>query len=55
MSVRSRDDSQSTYPQAADYTLTARWRPGTDEPVFQLACPAAHSPGLASVLTEASV
>lgn len=45
----------SPHERAADYTLVARWRPGTDEPVFQLACPAAHSTALARILSEASV
>ena len=36
--------------EAADYTLTVRWRPGTDKPVFQLVCPAAESAALARVL-----
>jgi hypothetical protein len=38
------------HERSADYTLTARWRPGTGEPVFQLACPATDSTALARVL-----
>lgn len=29
----------SPHERAADYLLRAEWRPGTDEPVFELACP----------------
>ena len=43
------------HEMAADYTLDACWRPGTDEPVFKLACPAAHSAALARVLSGVSV
>lgn len=45
----------SPHERVADYTLVARWRPGTDEPVFQLACPPAHSTALARIISEASV
>jgi hypothetical protein len=38
----------------ADYTLTAEWRPGTDEPRFRLACPAAQADALARALSAAS-
>jgi hypothetical protein len=40
------------HAEAADYTLTARWQPGTGEPVFKLACPTADSTALARVLRE---
>ncbi len=32
---------------AADYTLTAEWRSGADEPIFQLTCPSTQTDGLA--------
>lgn len=40
------------HDDAADYTLTAEWRPSADEPTFRLACPAAHVNGLVRVLSE---
>jgi hypothetical protein len=43
------------HDDAADYTLTAEWRPGTDQPVFRLACPTAQADKLAAVLSLASV
>ncbi len=43
------------HEEAADYALTAEWRPGAGEPVFQLACPPDHADRLASVLSEVSV
>lgn len=42
------------HERLADYTLIARWRPGTDEPLFQLACPTEHSSALARIINEAS-
>jgi hypothetical protein len=39
----------------ADYTLTAEWRPGADQPVFRLACPATQADELAAALSSASV
>jgi hypothetical protein len=41
------------HEDAADYSLTAEWRPGTDEPVFRLGCPTDHVGDLAVVLSEA--
>jgi hypothetical protein len=43
----------SPHEAAADYVLTAEWRPGADEPVFRLVCPTTHANRLASVLSEA--
>jgi hypothetical protein len=43
------------HDDAADYTLTAEWRPGTDQPVFRLVCPATQADELAAVLSSASV
>jgi hypothetical protein len=37
----------------ADYLLSAEWRPGTDEPIFRLACPADHIDRLSCVLSAA--
>jgi hypothetical protein len=45
--------SLGPHDEAADYTLTAEWRPGTDEPIFRLVCPAAHIEELARVLSSA--
>src|SRR5580692_644983 len=39
------------HDDAADYTLTAEWRPGTDQPVFRLACPATQADELAAALS----
>jgi hypothetical protein len=49
------DFAASLGPQddAADYTLTAEWRVGADEPLFRLVCPAAHIDKLARVLSSA--
>jgi hypothetical protein len=41
------------HEQAADYALEAEWRPGAEEPVFRLVCPAANIDNLARVLSEA--
>ena len=40
----------AAHHDAASYLLTAEWRPGNDEPVFRLACPAAQVDELASVI-----
>jgi hypothetical protein len=41
------------YEADADYLLSAEWRPGTDEPIFRLACPASHIDRLACALSGA--
>ncbi len=42
------------HDDAADYLLTAEWRPGRTEPVFRLALPAAQTDRLARALSAAS-
>lgn len=42
------------HDDAADYLLTAEWRPGRCEPVFRLTLPAAQTGRLAAVLSSAS-
>jgi hypothetical protein len=44
----------ASHDDVADYYLTAEWKPGADEPIFRLACPARHIDGLARVLSEVS-
>ena len=43
----------AAHGDAANYLLSAEWRPGNDEPIFRLACPAAHVNELASVVSGA--
>jgi hypothetical protein len=43
------------HDDVADYALIAEWRPGTDQPVFRLVCPATQAGKLAEVLSSASV
>jgi hypothetical protein len=42
------------HDDAADYVLTAEWRPGRAEPVFRLVLPAAQTGRLARALSSAS-